>query len=218
MTTRRDWLAAVAAAPFAWACIFEALAQGKVEQGVRRLRGEARINDVAANERAGVRPGDRVATAPGGEVVFVVGRDAFLVRGDSRVEVTGRQGSLLASGLRVVTGAVLSVFAPGGRRQITTGTAVIGIRGTGIYVEAGPDRTYACTCYGEAVLAPVGDRKAREVVRTRHHEQPRYIMAKGAPRMMMEAPVVNHTDAELILLESLVGRVPPFAGKGYPSY
>jgi hypothetical protein len=28
--------------------------------------------------------------------------------------------------------------------------------------------------------------------------------------MLMGAPVVNHTDAELILLESLVGRRPPF--------
>jgi hypothetical protein len=28
--------------------------------------------------------------------------------------------------------------------------------------------------------------------------------------MMMEAPVVNHTDAELVMLEALVGREPPF--------
>jgi hypothetical protein len=27
---------------------------------------------------------------------------------------------------------------------------------------------------------------------------------------MMKAPVVNHTDAELAMLESLVGRSPPF--------
>ena len=29
--------------------------------------------------------------------------------------------------------------------------------------------------------------------------------------MLMSAPVINHTDAELTLLESLVGRKPPFA-------
>jgi hypothetical protein len=218
VTTRRAWLAAAGGLPFAWGYVLQALAQGRVEQGVRRLRGGARLNEVAAKERAGVRPGDSIATAADGEIVFVIGRDAFLVRGDSRVEVAGGRDSPVASGLRVVTGAVLSVFAPGGRRQIRTATAVIGIRGTGIYVEAGPDKTYACTCYGEAVLAPAADPKAREVVRTKHHEQPRYIMAKGAPQMMMKAPVVNHTDAELMLLESLVGRVPPFVGKGYSSY
>jgi hypothetical protein len=35
-------------------------------------------------------------------------------------------------------------------------------------------------------------------------------MAKGAPRMIMGAPVVNHSDAELVFLESLAGRRPPF--------
>jgi hypothetical protein len=36
------------------------------------------------------------------------------------------------------------------------------------------------------------------------------------PRMIEPAPVVNHTDAELILLESLVGRQVPFDPKAYP--
>ena len=53
-------------------------------------------------------------------------------------------------------------------------------------------------------------RSARETVRTTHHEQPRYIMPKGAPQMLMTAPVINHTDAELSMLESLVGRSVPF--------
>jgi hypothetical protein len=57
---------------------------------------------------------------------------------------------------------------------------------------------------------PVGESAAAETVRTRHHEQPRYIMAQGAPQMIMKAPVVNPTDAELMLLESLVGRSVPF--------
>jgi hypothetical protein len=36
------------------------------------------------------------------------------------------------------------------------------------------------------------------------------------PKMMVPADVINHTDAELILLESLVGRVPPFGGNPTP--
>jgi hypothetical protein len=39
-------------------------------------------------------------------------------------------------------------------------------------------------------------------------------MASGAPQMLMQAPVINHTDAELTMLESLVGRRPPFTGSG----
>jgi hypothetical protein len=67
-----------------------------------------------------------------------------------------------------------------------------------------------CTCYGEAEIASLMDPAARETVRTQHHEQPRYVMGTGAPQMIMVAPVVNHTDAELTMLENLVGRWPPF--------
>jgi hypothetical protein len=158
-----------------------------------------------------VAAGDSVTTGADALAVFVVGRDAMLVRRQSSV-------SLFKDGLRIASGAVLSVFESGRRREIDTGTAVIGIRGTGIYVEAEPDRTYVCTCYGEAVLEPRADPAARETVRTTHHDQPRYIMPKGAPQMIMRAPVVNHTDAELEMLEALVGRKPPFEGKGYPPY
>ena len=151
--------------------------------------------------------GNDITTGADGLAVFVVGQDAFLVRRNTRM-------SWLAGGLRIVTGGVLSVFQPGRPKEIRTGTAVIGIRGTGIYIEAEPMRTYACTCYGVAILQPIADPSARETVRTRHHEQPRYIMAAGAPQMMTAAPVINHTDAELVMLESLVRRRPPFVGKG----
>ena len=188
----------------------DALAQGR-ERGIYRVRGEVEVNGQPAREGTEVRSGDAIRTGGDGEIVFVVGRDAMLARRNSNV-------SLLADGFRAVTGAVLSVFATGERRQIRTETAVIGIRGTGVYIEAEAARTYVCTCFGETILEPVGDPSARETVRTRHHEQPRYIMAAGAPQMLMQAPVINHTDAELILLEGIVGRRPPFVGQGYRPY
>lgn len=191
--------------------IRDALAQGRLEKGVYRLRGNVHINGANAQQGGELRPGDSVRTQPGAEIVFVAQNDAFLVRQNSEV-------SLVANGLRVVTGAVLSVFTPNERKEIRTATAVIGIRGTAVYIEAEPARTYACTCYGQAVLTPIAQPSAAETITTRHHEQPRYIMASGAPQMVMPAPVINHTDAELILLESLVGRQPPFIGQGFTPY
>lgn len=110
----------------------------------------------------------------------------------------------------MVTGAVLSVFTPGQPKILRTATATIGIRGTAVYLEADESRTYVCTCYGEAEIQSVVDPSARETVRTTRHESPRYVMGSGAPQMLMGAPVVNHTDAEVAMLESLVGRWPPF--------
>jgi hypothetical protein len=125
-------------------------------------------------------------------------------------------GTSLVTGLRVVTGAVLSVFATGERKTIRTPTATIGIRGTGVYVEIEPDRTYVCTCYGTADIEATADpQRYRETVTTRHHDEPRYVYATG-DAMMAKAAVLNHTDDELRLLESLVGRTPPFGPRtGY---
>lgn len=200
---RRAFLIGSAALAAQLAVLRHALALGTVEKGVYRVRGDARINGEPARQGQEIRAGDTVTTGPGAELVFVVGRDAYMVRERSRL-------AFGVDALRVVTGAVLSVFGTGARRSIATPTATIGIRGTGVYVEVEPNRTYVCTCYGEAELASVVEPAARETVRTKHHEAPRYIMGSGAPQMLMQAPVVNHTDAELILLEGLVGRRPPF--------
>ena len=192
----------------------DALAAGKIERGVYRVRGDGRINAAPAREGMDVKPGDAVSTAAGGEIVFVVNRDAFLLRANSRVEV----GSGAADVFRIVTGALLSVYQPGQTKTLRAQTATIGIRGTAVYVESSAEKTYVCTCYGEAELVPQDDPAARETVKTSHHEQPRYIMAKGAPQMILPAPVVNHTDAELVLLESLVGRNVPFEAGAYKNF
>lgn len=141
----------------------------------------------------------------GALATFIVGQDASLARENSHAE---RMGSgLLVSTLRLVSGALLGVFAGGGERRLLTATASIGIRGTGTYLEAEPERTYFCLCYGTAqVSATLGG--ARESYSTRHHESPRYIDADGRQRAIIPASVANHSDSELILLESLVGRSP----------
>jgi hypothetical protein len=204
----RAGTAAVLALQMGW--LRRALAAGSVEKGIHRLRGEVRVNGAPAVEGMDVKAGDVVTTGANSEVVFVTYKDAFLVRSNSRVEAQGTAGALLLTGLRIVTGAVLSVFSPGEPKRLQTPTATIGIRGTAVYIEAEPDRTYVCTCYGIADLAALDDPAANETVSTRHHEQPRYIMAIGAPQMLMRAPVINHTDVELTMLEALVGRRPPF--------
>jgi len=69
-------------------------------------------------------------------------------------------------------------------------------------------RRSAFGCYGNAeVSATIGG--ARESYSTRHHESPRYIYGDGRKRSIVPASVANHSDSELILLESLVGRSPP---------
>jgi hypothetical protein len=211
-SARRAWLRSAAAAALAAAGMLrlrEALAAGAVPPGVAKIKGDVRINGKPAERGQRIAPGDLIVTGRDAELVFVAERDAFLVRANSRIEY-GAAARSAVKVLRVLTGALLSVFESGQRREIRTATATIGIRGTGIYVEIEAQRTYACTCYGEAVLTPVDDPGAAETVVTQHHDQPRYIYGKGMPSMLEVAPVVNHTDVELYMLEGLVGRSPPF--------
>lgn len=94
---------------------------------------------------------------------------------------------------------------------VHTLTATIGIRGTGFYVEADPELTYFCTCYGETSVQSTVDPESKTSVVATHHDRPLYI-AKSAERgqHIRNAPFVNHTDQELALIEALVGRSTPF--------
>jgi hypothetical protein len=220
--TRREWLQLMtgSSVALAWAMadLRSALAAESIKPGVARLRGPARVNGIVARAGTPVNPGDVIVTGPKSEMAAVIGHDAFLIRENSRVEFGGNVGDAVVQAMRVVTGAMLSVFGKGQHRDVRTVTATIGIRGTGLYVEVTPDRTYACTCYGEAELVPIDDPGSAEVVRTKHHDAPRYIYPKGMPRMIEVAPVINHTDAELVMLEGLVGRKVPFPPYApYPS-
>lgn len=222
LISRRAWLARAAGSTAALAAgmsyMREALAQGEIKTGVSRVNGDVRVNGKATQVGAQVKPGDVVETGRG-DTVVVVERDAFLVRAGTQVEFGGGGGAVAQGTLRVLAGKVLSVFMPGKRMQVATRTATIGIRGTGLYIEVIPDCTYACTCYGAAELNPLADPQQAVTVTTTYHDAPRYIFASASASMkgplIEPAPVVNHTDAELIMLESLVDRKVPFAGGRY---
>jgi len=185
-------------------------------QGVHRLSGQVFVNNQAARERTPVNPGDVIRTGPDSMVIFVVGVDAYMMRENSTLTVEGQPG--LIQRLTLKAGKLLSVFAPNkADRQFRTVTAVIGVRGTGLYIEADAEKTYVCTCYGTTRLTASQAPDVSETITTKHHEAPRYIYSTGIGKteMISKAKVINHTDAELTLLEWLVGRRPPFDPDSY---
>lgn len=213
---RRDWMLFIAAGGAAAAStrIAQALAKGDLPPGINQLEGSATVNGRAAHVGTPVNLGDRVATGRGSQAVIVVGSDAFLVRAKSTIEVKGTEGVL--NGLIVASGQVLSVFAKK-PVAIQAASASIGIRGTGAYIEVNPDSVYFCLCYGEALVEGPGMAAAR-LVKTTHHEQPLLLREDGGIMRVEPGPFLNHSDAELVMLEALVGREPPFMKGGtYPA-
>ncbi|BBL69506.1 FecR family protein [Methylogaea oryzae] len=177
-------------------------------RSIYRIDGDVLVNGQTADEQTRIGAGDRIQTGPGSQVVFAVGQDAFILRERSELRLSGG-GGLIVHGLRVVTGALLSVF---GKREheVQTQFATIGIRGTGVYVEAEAERSYVCTCYGRTQITAEGAPEQTESIVSVHHDAPRYISGEGE-RRIQPAPVKNHTDEELALIEALTGRTAPFS-------
>lgn len=175
-------------------------------QSIYDMNGPVTVNSEPATMQSVIRAGDVVATGQSGSIVFVVGKDAFLLRENSQLQLPGN--SIMLDGLRLVNGAVLSVFGKSGHR-IFLPTATIGIRGTGLYAVALPDLSYLCTCYGIVDIEASGSDES-ETIESTHHDAPRYIAAEG-DRRIRPAPFIDHTDDELMLIETLVGRRPPFS-------
>ncbi|CAA7624659.1 conserved hypothetical protein [Candidatus Terasakiella magnetica] len=183
---------------------------------LHRRKGIVEINGVPADVGTPVASGDQISTGPDSEAVFVLGDDGFLLRADSQVTITDlgqdRTTGKAMRELTLVSGRVLSVFGP---KQISLKTplASIGIRGTAAYLESSPASMNVCVCYGHAVMTPEGAPKLAEEVENHHHETPRVVFPGPNGPVMEALRIDNHSDDELIMLEALLGRVPPFLPK-----
>jgi hypothetical protein len=198
--------------------IQDALAKGDtpVVKGVNSLTGSAMVNGIAARIGTAVKAGDTVATSNASTAVIVIGKDGFLLRNSTSVtfERSKNDDGLLQSVL-LTTGRVLAVFSTRATEPLTirVPNAAIGVRGTGCYVEIVDARTYFCLCYGEAAISGPG-MSAPRILKTTHHESPVWLDGRGAMVKIEKAGFVNHNDDELIMLEKLNGRVPPFVALG----
>ena len=192
-----------------------ALAAGDIPggTGIARLDGTATVNGQAAKIGTPVKLGDRIETGAAGKAVVVLKGDAFLLHPKTIIEVKGRDNTL--TDMLVASGRVLSVFS---KKPVTIKAAIatIGIRGTGAYLEVEPAGVYFCLCYGEALVE--GPKMETKTVKTTHHETPLMLRETGGIMRADLAGFKGHTDDELVMLETLVGREPPFVKSGvYPA-
>jgi hypothetical protein len=148
--------------------------------------------------------GDQIETGPGSNLIFVIGNSSFQVRQNSRITVERGSTLNVVSVLRLITGAVASVWGKGTSRQIVTPTLTAGIRGTGVYTEvfaSQNNRSYFCNCYGEVAMKAGGD---EALSRSSYHQS---FWGEPEPRngrFLTPAKAINHTDEELEHLARLV--------------
>lgn len=187
-------------------------------QSIYRITGQATVNGREATMETRIYPGDTVQTGKDSELIFVVNTHAMILRADSHLIIETAEKktaaanpfAMVINGLRILTGKLLTVSRHS-QMSVSTATATIGIRGTGFYVEAYPELTYFCTCYGMTDVQASADPESKTTVVSKHHDRPLYILKdQGQGKNILAAPFINHTDQELTLIEALVGRTPPF--------
>ena len=200
---RRGFLQAAAAwtAMGGWTA---AVAQGR--SNIVELQGAATVNGQRLTPQTVLQTGDAIETGPNTTLVFVIGNASFQVRQNTRFVVERGATLNAVSVLRLLTGAVASVWGKGANRQIVTPTLTAGIRGTGVYTEVFPQqayRSYFCNCYGVVDVGASGDRATSRSV---YHQS---FWGEAEPRngrWLTPAAAINHTDEELEALARLVGQ------------
>lgn len=190
---------------------------GRLPKGrsIYKLSGNVSVDGKPADITTQITADSIVRTGGDSEIIFVVASEAFILRSNSELEFSAN--GILVRSMRLISGALLGVF---GKRdtahQLVTSTATIGIRGTGVYAESEPEKSYLCTCYGHTKISARADPNVVVDIVTEHHDKPVYILASAAQqKLIVPGPVINHTDKELALVEALVGRKTPFAESGY---
>jgi hypothetical protein len=182
------------------------MAQAQSRSNVVELQGEALLNGKRLRPEQIIQTGDEVRTGPASTLIFVMGNASFHVRQNSLMQVDRGQSLSAVGVLRLLSGAVASVWSKGVERRIITPTLTAGIRGTGVYTEvfAKDDyRTYFCNCYGTVDLTASGD---TVVSRADYHQA---FWGEATPkngRSLSPAKAINHTDEEIEALARLVNQ------------
>jgi len=190
----------------------------KNDESIFELQGEVLVDGQPANMSTQIKANSLIKTGSNSFIIFRVGKDAHILRENSHMQLEGENA--LEAGLHLITGKLLSVFGQreaGKKHSLRTSTATIGIRGTGVYAESSADKSYLCTCYGSTNIQSSIDPEQSEIVTTTHHDSPRFILKDPQQgQLIIPAPVFNHTDEELALIEAIVGRDSPISAiQGY---
>lgn len=200
---RRSFLQAAAA----WTAMGgAAVAHAQSRSNIVQLVGDVTLNGERLTPQHTVQTGDSIVTGPDSTLIVVLGNSAFHVRQNSMVTAERGASLFAVSILRMLTGAVVSVWSKGNKRLIVTPTVTAGIRGTGVYTEIFADqngRSYLCNCYGDVEVSAGDD---QVLSHSSYHQSFWGEVSPNGGRMLTPANAINHTDEEVEFLARLIGQ------------
>ena len=175
-------------------------ADGKISS----LQGNAWINGKPVHAGSTVHFGDHVLTGARASITIILDENVYRLgkRASLTLPTVEKRGKL-----SLLYGALVAVFRHHSHKTIYTGTAVLGVRGTGFYLNSKFDETYLCLCYGDVDLADAENLNKQAHIHAEHHNA--VVFDHQTLEIRGNQPMLDHQDVGLFELEALAGRVPP---------
>lgn len=185
---------------------------------VRTLEGEAFVGNSPLRVGNRVASGESVTVAPNSRLILNMSdRSVFQFTGPASLELIL---TMMREGIiKLIEGALLAVIPFGSRFLASGPTATVGIKGTVFYHEVyrqeqpmlqtmeGPMRApkqaaeYFCNCNGVVEYQDKRTNKPFFESRVEHHQS--FFIDPTRPGKLIEAPMANHTDDEILRLIAL---------------
>jgi len=177
---------------------------GATEGRIHQLLGQVWVNGEPAMTQTAIHFGDKILTGAGSSVTIILDENVYRLGPRAlftlpRIDARGV--------MRLFYGAVLAVFRHQSNKTIYTPTSVLGVRGTGLYLDAGYRQTYLCLCYGDVDFADSENPGNSVAIHADYHQA--VIFDHASRKIRRGNSIDGHADANLFELEALAERTPP---------
>ena len=163
---------------------------------IHRLQGHVWVNGIEADRQTPIHFGDRILTGVNSRVILSLDQNVYSIHSRSALKLPEQSKNFT---LKVLYGAFLAAFRHDTHKTIETQTAVLGVRGTGLYIDTEQPQPYLCLCYGDV------DHQGTHI----HADYHKAVTINRQSGALTGSSMLGHTDDELRELEALVGRTPP---------
>jgi len=167
------------------------------------LKGPVLINGKLAHKNSPITFGDEIITGSRGRIALRLAGNVYRVGNRSHLKLPETTRNFT---LNFFFGSVLAVFRSDTPKTIQTLTSVLGVRGTGLYLDIDNEQTFLCTCYGDVDFK---DKENEENVRHIHSEYHNIVVLNHQTRAFSTQAMKGHQTSDLFELEAIAERTPP---------
>ena len=170
---------------------------------IYHFKGPVLINGKLASANTPIHFGDEVLTGDKAYITLKLDGSVYRMGSRSRLALPETKENFT---LNLFFGSVLAVFRRDTTKTIRTRTAVLGVRGTGLFLNEDNEQTYLCTCYGDIVFSDKRDATNTAHIHAEYHQ---VIAFNHHTKTFTKPAMVGHVTQDLFDLEALAERIPP---------